>query len=248
MPDLHPDSTQRPAAMVTPWPRGPALQLGAAALAAAPGVAVLALALSGPAPGSIASAVAGHLAASGLAISSMQRGYPHPSLGACNLVTLIRLALTCALLAPLVAGVSGWAVLAVALLALCLDGLDGWLARRRGQVSDFGARFDMEVDAALGLILALNAWAAGTVGAAVLLLGLPRYAFLLAGRALPWLAAPLPERFGRKVVCVLQIGALIVLQIPVLPEAVATAVVALTAAALAWSFGRDVLWLRQIGT
>src|SRR5690349_4135341 len=39
-----------------------------------------------------------------------------------------------------------WAVPVGALGALTLDGVDGWLARRRRIASAFGARFDMEAD------------------------------------------------------------------------------------------------------
>ena len=62
-------------------------------------------------------------------------------------------------------------------------------------------------------------------------------------RAWPWLARPLPERAGRKVVCVVQLGALIALQLLALPAPAAGVVVSATLAALSWSFGRDVLWL-----
>jgi phosphatidylglycerophosphate synthase len=243
------DSRFQPAprrATALPWPSwGPAARLGGAALLGAPAVAAVALALVGPAPGAVGLAVAGHLTGAGLALALLRRGYPHASLGLCNLVTLLRLSLSAALLAPLLAPASGWSVLAVALVAFALDGVDGWLARREGRSSAFGARFDMEVDAALGLVLALNAWAAGTVGPAVLLLGLPRYGFLLAGRFLPWLDGPLPERFGRKAVCVVQIAVLIALQAPGFSAPVAGGLVAVTAVALGWSFGRDVRWLRR---
>jgi len=179
----------------------------------------------------------------GLALGLMRRGYPHSTLGLCNLVTLARLALAAALLAPLAGGAAPWAVFAVAALALALDGIDGWLARREGLTSGFGARFDMEVDSALALILALNAWAAGTAGAIVLLIGLPRYAFAAAALAFPWLDRPAPERFSRKAVCVIQIATLIALQLPPVAASVANPVVAAVAAMLVWSFGRDVLWL-----
>jgi phosphatidylglycerophosphate synthase len=229
-----------------PWPsRGPHLRLGGAALLGGPGVAAVALALVGPAPGAVGLAVAGHLTAAGLAAMLLRRGYPHAGLGLGNLVTLLRLGLTAALLAPLLAPASGWSVLAVALVAFALDGVDGWLARREGRTSAFGARFDLEVDAALGLVLAANAWVGGTAPAAVLLLGLPRYAFLAAARILPWLAQPLPERFGRKAVCVVQIAVLIALQAPVFSATAAGGLVAGAAAALGWSFGRDVRWLRR---
>ena len=42
-----------------------------------------------------------------------------------------------------------------------LDGVDGWLARRRGMSSAFGARFDMEIDALLVQVLAILVWRYG---------------------------------------------------------------------------------------
>ena len=173
---------------------------------------------------------------------ALRRSFPHETLGACNVVTLARMTIVAGLVAPLVFGAaSGWALVAVASLALALDGLDGWLARRDRRASDFGARFDMEVDAAFALVLSLHAL--GTAGPLVLVLGLARYAFVAASLFLPWLARPLPERFGRKAVCVLQLAALILLQVPGIPPPVAFALVAVASAALGWSFGRDILHL-----
>ena len=41
-------------------------------------------------------------------------------------------------------------------VALALDGVDGWVARRTRTVSALGARFDMEVDAFLVLMLSVH--------------------------------------------------------------------------------------------
>lgn len=220
-------------------------QFAAVALAAGLGaVAVAGFWLAPGQPLALGVVAGGFLTGAVLVLGLLRRGYPHPGLGWCNAVTLVRLALAAALLAPLVAPAPPEAVVfGLAVLALGLDGADGWLARRQGRASAFGARFDMETDSALALILALNAWAAGTAGAAVLLLGLPRYGFAAAGRLWPWLEAPLPERFGRKAVCVLQVAVLAALQLPGLPAGLADGAVGLVLAALAWSFGRDVLWL-----
>lgn len=231
-----------------------------AAPAAAPGLAVwrfviaviacallvpaLAFGLVGAHPAALGVATIVFLTAATLAAASMARAYTSAQVGLCNLVTLVRLVITCALVAPLLAAGSTSMIISLAVLALILDGLDGWLARRLGQVSDFGARFDMEVDSAFGLVLALNAWATATAGPLVLLLGLPRYLFLAAARVWPWIDRPLPERFGRKLVCVLQVAALIALQLPFLAGAPAAILLGAILAALIWSFGRDVLWLR----
>ena len=169
--------------------------------------------------------------------------YPHRRFGWCNAVTLLRAALVAVLFGLLWAAAHGWPVLAIAAVGLALDGLDGWLARRERLVSGFGARFDMETDAALALILAAHAWLAGMTGAEILILGVMRYVFVLAFLPCPWLAAPLPERFGRKLVCVVQIAALILLQVPTLPPTAAALIAWPAVAALLWSFGRDTLWL-----
>lgn len=186
-----------------------------------------------------------HLGACAGVAVFMRRTYTHAVIGLCNLVTLLRLGLTMSLVTPLLAGTAPpvWGIFTVGVLALSLDGVDGWLARRQGLSSTFGARFDMEVDSALSLVLALNALVAGSVGPAVLVLGVARYVFGAAGLAFPWLARPLPDRFGRKVACVLQIGALIAVQAPILSPALGVLAVVVATLALAWSFGRDVLWL-----
>lgn len=189
-------------------------------------------------------AAAVFLLATALVAEAMRRHYPHDRVGACNGVTLIRLALTTALLTPLAAGAAGgWIVAAVAGTALMLDGVDGFLARRSGLVSQFGGRFDMEVDAGLALVLALHALAAGPLGPEVLILGLMRYAFVAGGAIWPWIKAPLPSSLARKTVCVMQLATLIALQLPPMPPEAATVLARLAGLALVWSFGRDLLWL-----
>ena len=82
--------------------------------------------------------------------------------------------------------------------ALALDAVDGWIARRTHTTSELGARFDMEVDAFL--LLVLSAYVAQDLGWWVLIIGILYYAFLVAGWALPWMTATLPPRPWRKVV------------------------------------------------
>jgi phosphatidylglycerophosphate synthase len=199
--------------------------------------------LVGLSPVPLGLAAAGYLAGAIFAIGAISRGFPYSRLGAGNLVTLARMALVAALLAPLLGVSWSWAIVSVAILALSLDGIDGWLARREGRVSEFGARLDMEVDSALALILALNVWAAGALGPLIVLIGLPRYGFVAVARFVPWLNQPLPERSGRKVVCVWQGATLVALNSPVLPDWLILPVVGGVAGALLWSFGRDIVWL-----
>lgn len=185
----------------------------------------------------------GYVAAAVLTLSLLRRGFPHPTLGAGNLVTLGRMALILSLLAALTGEARPWVVVLVASVALALDGFDGWLARRHSRVSHFGATLDMEVDSVFTVILAASALAVGTIGPVVLVLALPRYVFVAATSFLPWLSQELPESVTRKVICVIQVIALITLQVPGLLGALATPLVLVVGGALLWSFGRDVVWL-----
>ncbi|AZM58869.1 MULTISPECIES: CDP-alcohol phosphatidyltransferase family protein [unclassified Streptomyces] len=126
-------------------------------------------------------------------------------------------------------------------VALILDGVDGKVARRTGTATPLGARFDMEVDAFL--ILVLSVYVSMAMGPWVLLIGGMRYVFVAAARVWPWLTAPLPPSTARKTVAALQGVLLLLAGAAVLPHAVNVAVVALALGLLVWSFGRDVLWL-----
>ncbi|QTN40548.1 CDP-alcohol phosphatidyltransferase family protein [Marinobacter salsuginis] len=135
----------------------------------------------------------------------------------------------------------GW----MALLALILDGVDGKVARATGSESDFGARFDMELDALFILGLSIAVLALGKAGIWVLALGLIRYAFVAAGHFAKWLNAPLPDSFRRKTVCVWQIVTLLVAVLPPINSLFASTTLATALALLAWSFFVDIHWLYQ---
>ena len=70
-------------------------------------------------------------------------------------------------------------LVSLAALALVLDAVDGWVARRTRTAGTLGAQFDGEVDAFL--ILVLSVYVARSAGAWVLAIGAARYAFLAAG-------------------------------------------------------------------
>jgi phosphatidylglycerophosphate synthase len=132
-------------------------------------------------------------------------------------------------------------MVALAAVALVLDGVDGWVARRTGTVSALGARFDMEVDAFLILVLSVHV--ARELGPWVLVLGAARYLFVAAGWLLPWMRATLPARYWRKPVAATQGIALTLAAAHLLPRLAAVAVVVLALVLLTESFGRDVWWL-----
>ncbi|RBI83699.1 CDP-alcohol phosphatidyltransferase [Rhodosalinus halophilus] len=196
-----------------------------------------------------AASLSGHAAVTGLAIAAVARSYPHRSLGMCNSVTHLRATLTVFLAAALASGpgvAEAWVLAGIGAITLALDGADGWLARRRGLVSRFGARFDVEIDALFALVLAAAALAAGKIGwVEAVVLGAARHLFLLAGAALPWLRAPLPERVRRKAICVVQLAVLVALLTPALEGRAAQALGLAAATLVAASFAADILALWQ---
>ncbi|MFL6099756.1 MAG: CDP-alcohol phosphatidyltransferase family protein [Actinomycetales bacterium] len=122
----------------------------------------------------------------------------------------------------------------LAAVALALDAVDGQVARRTRTASALGARFDMEVDALL--ILLLSAYVARSLGGWVLLIGLARYLLLAAGSLWPWLRRPTPPRYWAKVVAATQGVTLTVVASGLLPHVVAVLVMTAALGLLAESF------------
>ncbi|HEY7172646.1 MAG TPA: CDP-alcohol phosphatidyltransferase family protein [Vicinamibacterales bacterium] len=190
-------------------------------------------------------AVAAAIAAA--AALGLRDHHPFPRFGPANLVTSFR-----ALLVAAVAGLIGephgapvaWTAVWLGLAATLLDGADGWLARRTGMISRFGARFDVEVDALLIQVLAILAWRHGKAGAWVLFSGLLRYLFVAAGWALEWMRQPLSPTIRGKVTCVVQIGGLLIALSPIVSPPLSDLVAAAALIALTGSFAIDVnrLW------
>ncbi|MCJ8520078.1 phosphatidylglycerophosphate synthase [Pseudorhizobium tarimense] len=182
--------------------------------------------------------------------------HAHPRYGPANVVTTFRAAATAAI-GGLILGSGGfsdpaaehlhWAVAGCAAVALALDGIDGYLARRSGTSSRFGARFDMETDALLILLLAAGAALLGKAGAWVLLIGLMRYAFIGAQWALTRISGDLPESMRRKAICVSQGVALCAALVPAITPPFAGIILALALLSLLFSFAVDIVYLWRTG-
>lgn len=190
------------------------------------------------------------LAIVGLGVACIIQGLPshspHACFGAANRTTVAR-GLLVAFLATLLFEQAGqrvaFVVLSVAALAATLDAVDGWLARRTGMSSAFGARFDMETDAVFILVLSVWAWRLGKAGPWVIASGLLRYAFVLAVMLMPALRGDLPPSFRRKSIAAVQMVVLLVVIAPFVPASDSVPVAALGLLALATSFGIDIGWL-----
>jgi phosphatidylglycerophosphate synthase len=127
-------------------------------------------------------------------------------------------------------------------VALALDAVDGWVARRTRTASRLGRHFDQEVDSFL--ILLLSVYVAASLGWWwVLAIGVARYAFVAAGWLLPWLRGTLPPRYWGKVVAACQGVTLTVATADVLPRRWTLVVLLASLALLIESFGHSVWWL-----
>ena len=188
-----------------------------------------------------------------LVLAGLSLHAPHRHFGIANSITLSRAGFGVLLLALAAEHAFGggqvlgtqfrWGLTAAAVLALLLDGVDGWVARRNNMTSGFGVRFDMEVDGLFLLGLALILAVGGIVGPWVLLSGVTYYLFRLAGRLWPILTAPLFVSRRRKVVFGTQAALLIAALVPALAPWMSQLCCLAGIMLLLYSFGVDIAWL-----
>jgi len=185
-----------------------------------------------------------------LVVAGLRGHHPFARFGVANQITTARAALV-----VLVAGLVGEpprptlaaSAATASLVVTALDGVDGWLARRTGLQSRFGARFDMEVDGLLILALALLVAEYGKAGRWVVLSGVMRYVFVAAGWPARWLERPLPPSRRRQTICVVQIVALTLALVPAIAPPFSRLLAAAALLTLSYSFLVDTVWLWRSG-
>jgi phosphatidylglycerophosphate synthase len=221
-------------------------------LAAAAAVGVLLLTAVGPGPVGWIAGLAFTVVLVGLLADSIRRAGA-VTLGPADLVTLLRAMLIAGITALVADGLATGStpvpvLVGISVAALALDAVDGQVARRTGTVTALGARFDMEADAALLMVLSVHV--AVLLGPWVLAIGLIRYVFVAAGWVLPWLGATLPPRRSAKAIAALQGIVLVVAASQLLPVVVTSVLVAGSLVLLVGSFAHDIprLWHLAQGT
>lgn len=149
------------------------------------------------------------------------RGLETPALTAANWITVGRggaLALLIGFLATPPTGLALWIPPLLFGLAAGLDGVDGWVARTWGTVTQSGDRLDASMDGLTMLCGALFVVAAGRAHPVFLLAGLARYAYIggiVVRRYRKRPIAPLDDRRLRKVIAVIVLLAIWVAMLPI---------------------------------
>jgi phosphatidylglycerophosphate synthase len=164
-------------------------------------------------------------------------------------LTLLRLLLVLGLGVGAVMGLGpSLALTAICVVEMILDGLDGPLARRRGEASGFGSRLDGETDALFVLVLSLLAWRRPDgPGVVVLGIGAMRYAMATASFLWPRLRGQVPSSLRAKIICDSAIVALLLILLPVpgLASSWRDGLAWLAFAMLVYSFSFDVRYLLE---
>lgn len=167
---------------------------------------------------------------------------PDGHFGSANGMTAVRTALLGLL--PMVSS-SPPLLIGLCICIFALDGLDGWLARRYGLTSEFGAFFDKESDALFLLLLCGLAGFRGELPLWILGAGLLRYGFVVTLFLLPTAPKTETRTAWARYVYGGMVGALLVSFLPY--PSLSRPLVAVATAALLLSFGRS-LWGSVRGT
>lgn len=134
-------------------------------------------------------------------VSRMHDGRPALT-GIANRVTLGRLVLLYAALLSY-SSIGTWLFLILTTTVMVLDGVDGYIARRLGEVSRFGEVFDMEVDAFFALGISLCIWIDHPVAWWMMPAAVLRYVFVILYHLLGWHMRQRPSMPEAKLIGVL---------------------------------------------
>lgn len=205
----------------------------------------LAVALGMPDRALLLAAGAMTIGAGILIVAAARAGGLSGGLGWPNRVTLLRALLVALLAGHLLTPERREIAAMLALAAVLTDAIDGWLARRLGAGSAFGARFDMETDAALLLVLCLLLVVQGVAGPWVLAIGAARYVFVGALALMPRFDRPLPPSARRRNAAAATMAALVLALMPMVPAPIAHALAVCATLVTLGSFAIDGSWLAR---
>jgi phosphatidylglycerophosphate synthase len=145
---------------------------------------------------------------------------PHKKFGIANRITIYRAALVANLAAvslyPSAIAEHGVIITVAMAATFALDGVDGWIARRLKQSSNFGARLDQELDALFTLVLSFALFRMEVAGAWILIAGAWHYFYQILRASFPVFRIALPFSQRRRVICGVVVASLIIASSPFL--------------------------------
>ncbi len=131
----------------------------------------------------------------------------------------------------------------LSLFIFLMDWLDGFIARKFNQVSDFGDFFDQEVDNFFLVMLSLSIIIQYDSFHYILIIPSLRYFYIIAQMYLIWMRRDLYKSRRRKLVCGLVVSALIISNIYLLPILLIELLLIISIFILCLSFFKDFVWL-----
>ena len=186
---------------------------------------------------------------SALLVSIAMRRYNLQNVNLANYVTYLRLVIMITLLVLILfrSDVDNMYyslhIILFSFLVFIMDWLDGYVARKLKQITDFGFLFDQEVDNVFLFILVLSITLNNSELYFLWLIPLLRYIFLLMKSVFVWMRSELYDSMRRKSICAVTTFLLIVCNLEFLSFFLIELLSIISISIIVFSFMKDILWL-----
>ena len=175
--------------------------------------------------------------------------YNLKSINLANYITHLRLVITITLLVLILFRSDvdnmyySFHIILFSFLVFIMDWLDGYVARKLKQITDFGFLFDQEVDNIFLFILVLSITLNNSELYFLWLIPLLRYIFLLMKYVFVWMRSELYDSMRRKSICAVTTFLLIVCNLEFLSFFLIELLSIISISIIVFSFMKDILWL-----
>lgn len=182
-------------------------------------------------------------------VSMAMHKYNLQSINLANYITYLRLVITITLLVLILfrSDVDNMYyslhIILFSFLVFIMDWLDGYVARKLKQITDFGFLFDQEVDNIFLFILVLSITLNNSELYFLWLIPLLRYIFLLMKYVFVWMRSELYDSMRRKSICAVTTFLLIVCNLEFLSFFLIELLSIISISIIVFSFMKDILWL-----
>jgi len=182
-------------------------------------------------------------------VSMAMNKYNLQSINLANYITYLRLVITITLLVLILfrSDVDNMYyslhITLFSFLVFIMDWLDGYVARKLKQITDFGFLFDQEIDNIFLFVLVLSITLNYSELYFLWLIPLLRYIFLLMKYVFVWMRSDLYDSMRRKSICAVTTFSLIVCNLEFLSFFLIELLSIISISIIVFSFMKDILWL-----